>query len=170
MKMPDLQRLGIPGIVGLAVMLFNFSFYLGSVAPDRETLASLQQQRSTLLEDSAKGAGGAPDMTRRLPSVAANPLPIQIPELLRSVYLLATQRGLVIERATYGWVAKEGSPRVEINLPMQASYLALRSFLTDVQELSPSPSLDELTIKRQLASDTLVDANIRLSWRLAATP
>lgn len=167
MKTPDLQRLGIPGVIGLSLMLFNFSFYLGSIAPDQEALAKLKQQRSALLEASVPARGKLADAASGAPPVLRPPSLIQIPELLRSILALAAQQGLVIDRATYTLSEKDGPPRIEVNLPVQASYPALRSFLADVDALKPSPAIDELTIKRRLASDSLIDATLRLSWYLA---
>ena len=167
MKVPDLQRLGVPGVVGLGLLLFNFSFYLGSLAPDREELANLEQQRSALREGSAQARAAVLDPGKVSAPVARLPTLIQMPELLRSVFSLAAQRGLVIDRAIYTLSEKDGPPRIELNLPMQASYPALRLFLADVDGLKPAPAIDELTIKRRQASDVLIEATVRLSWPLA---
>jgi hypothetical protein len=166
MKMPDLQRLGIPGVVGLGLMLFNFSFYFGSFAPDREELAILKQQHNMLRESSVLVRPVEAEVLKESTSVVRPPSLIQIPELLRSVFSLATQRGLVIDRATYALSDTDGATRIELDLPVQASYPALRSFLGDVDGLKPSPAIDELTIKRRLASDSLIEATVRLSWQL----
>jgi hypothetical protein len=167
MKMPDLQRLGVPGVLGLSLMLFNFSFYLGSIAPDQEGLAILKQQRSALLEDSPSARGRVADAASSAPSILRPPSLNQIPELLRSVFSLAAQHGVVIDRATYSLSEKDGPPRIELDLPLQASYPILRSFLADVDRLKPAPAIDELTIKRRQASDAMIDATLRLSWSLA---
>ena len=169
MKIPDFQRLGKAGVIGLGLMLFNLSFYIGSVAPDREALADFERQRAELRERSSQAIAGAADESA---GSAAAPLPMlnQVPELLRSVYLLATQRGLAIDRASYALSEKEGLLRIEINLPMQTSYLVLRSFLTDVGGLKPPPAIDELTMKRRQVGDSLIEATLRLSWQLAPGP
>lgn len=170
MKTPDFQRLGRAGVIGLGLMLFNLSFYLGSVAPDQESLADLERQRAALLERSPQAISGAADESRPASALAPSPSLTQVPELLRSVYSLATQRGLVIDRASYALSEKEGPLRIEINLPMHTSYLVLRSFLSDLGGLKPSPAIDELTMKRRQASDSLIEATLRLSWQLAPGP
>lgn len=167
MKIPDFQRLGRSGVIGLGLLLFNLSFYFGSVAPDQEILADFQRQRAALIEKSPQAISGVVDGSRPASAVEVPPSLKQVPDLLRSVYWLATQRGLVIDRASYALAEKEGSLRIEINLPMQVSYLALRSFLSDIGGLKPPPAIDELTMKRRQASDSLIDATLRLSWQLA---
>lgn len=167
MKMPDLQGLGIPGVVGLGLMIFTVSFYFGNLSPDREKLASLKLQRSALLQGAAQGRAKAADASRGTLSVGPPPTLLQMPELLRSIFNLAVQRGLVIERATYTLSEKDATPRIELNLPLQGSYPALRLFLAEVDGLKPAPAIDELTLRRRQASDSLIDATVRLSWLLA---
>lgn len=169
MNMPDLKRLGVPGVIGLGLMLFNLSLYFGSVEPDQQALASLVQQRAKLLESSVQAQEKLADTGGGSPTVVRSLSLMQVPELLRSVFSLAAQRGLMIDRATYTMAERDGPPRIEFNLPMQATYPALRSFLADVDGLKPSPAIDELTIKRRLATDSLVEATVRLSWNLAPT-
>lgn len=167
MKLPDLQRLGLPGVIGLGLLLFNLSFYLGSIAPDLDRLATLEQQRNALRETAMQTRGKVTDLPSASPVEVRPPTLMQIPELLRSVFALATQRGLVIDQAIYSLSEKEGPPRIELNLPVQTNYPALRSFLADVDGLKPAPAIEELNIKRRLASDTLIEATVRLSWYLA---
>lgn len=167
MKMPDLQSLGIPGVVGLGLVIFTVSFYFGNLAPDREGLASLELQRSALLQGAAQGRAKAADASSGAPSLGTPPTLLQMPELLRSIFSLAAQRGLVIERATYALSEKDALPRIELGLPLQGSYPALRSFLAEVDGLKPAPVIDELTLRRRQASDSLIDATVRLSWLLA---
>lgn len=169
MRIPSLDRLGTPGIVGLGLMLFCLSFYLGSIAPAQDELVNLQQEAAQLLAVAGPpGAGEGEGAERRAASEALRPL-AALPELLKELNLLAQQRGIVIDRASYALSERDGQRRMEVNLPLVAGYPLLRAYLRDLL-LKGGPSLDELSFKRRQASDPQVEANIRLSYPLAPAP
>ena len=161
---PILERLGMPGVLGLGLLLFSFAFTLGSIAPARTELAGLKQQAAQL--QARLPEPGRPGVE---PSAPAEALPsiASLPELLKNLNALAEQRGVTIDRASYALTGREGQRRMEINLPLKAGYPALRGYLRDVLTLRASPSLDELTLKRQQSTDTVVEANVRLSYPLS---
>jgi hypothetical protein len=167
MILPSIERLGLPGVIGLGLMLFALSFYLSNVAPARAELASLRQQEAQLRAEmpaTTDADAGRPAVSEALPPISA------FPELLKELNALAEQRGVTIERASYTLSDRDGKRRMEINLPLKASYLSLRIYLRDVLMLRASPSLDELTLKRQQATDTVIEANVRLSYQFAPAP
>lgn len=167
MRIPSLDRLGMPGIVGLGLMLFCLSFYLGSIAPAQAELVNLQQEAAQLL--ALAGPPGEGEGAERLAaSEALRPL-TALPELLKELNLLAEQRGIVIDRASYALSERDGQRRMEVNLPIVAGYPLLRAYLRDLL-LKGGPSLDELSFKRRQASDPQVEATIRLSYPLAPAP
>lgn len=178
MRLPSLDRLGMPGIVGLGLMLFCASFYLGSIAPAQAELVNLQREAAQLQavagspgagagagEGEGEGEGGE----RRAASAALRPL-TAFPELLKELNLLAQQHGIAIDRASYALSEREGQRRMEISLPLVAGYPLLRAYLRDLMLLKAPPSLDELSFKRRQAGDPQVEANVRLSYPLAPAP
>lgn len=162
MKAAALDRLGKPGIVGLGLLLFCLSFYLGNVAPARQELARLHGEAARLtaaqLQGGERGAGASGEAPRRLPSFTT------ATDSLKELSALAERHGLSIERSTYLLSEQEGRRRLEVNLPLKASYGSLRGYLRDVLVLPSAPVLDELVLQRQKASDEIVEANIRLSY------
>lgn len=169
MNIPYQDRLGIPGVAGLGLLLFCLSFYFGSIAPERAALADMKQKETQLLVAAGGPARGAGEV-----GVAGRPVPgevlrsmAEIPGLLKELNTLAVQRGVAIDRAAYTLTGEAGQRRMEINLPLKANYPSLRAYLREVMMLKSPPSLDELTFKRQQSSDPLVEAAVRLSYRFA---
>lgn len=167
MRLPSLDRLGMPGIVGLGLMLFCLSFYLGSIAPAQAELVNLQQEAAQLVAVIGPPVAGEGEGSERLADrEALRPL-TALPGLLKELNLLAQQHGVAIDRASYALSEREGQRRMEINLPLVAGYPLLRAYLRDLMLLKGAPSLDELSFKRRQASDPQVEANVRLSYPLA---
>ena len=59
MKIPYQDRLGLPGILGLGLLLFCLSFYLGTIAPARTELRQLTSEETQLTAGAAAEAGVA---------------------------------------------------------------------------------------------------------------
>lgn len=172
MKWPTLDQLGIPGVTGLGLLLFGFSFYFGSVAPDRAELSNLKQEESQLQaavparmrEEVGGGRAGHPlGVEQRLSQS-------EFPEVLRALNALAEPHGVTINRASYLLIDRDGKQRMEINLPLKCTYPALRAYLRALMMMPGAPALDELTLKRQQSSDPLVEATIRLSYPFVSVP
>ncbi|MGE5469612.1 MAG: hypothetical protein ACM3X0_02310 [Bacteroidota bacterium] len=165
MKLPQLDRLGKPGIAGLGILLFCLSFYIGSIAPARDELASLQGQMAQLAPTarSARAAPGsaAPPASRSLPPFT------NATDTLKELGGLAARYGLTVDRATYGLSTQEGRLRLEINLPLKGNYASLRGYLLEALAQPAAPTLDELMLQRPQASDPVIEANARLSYFFA---
>lgn len=165
MNLLPLDRLGKPGIAGLGLLLFCLSFYLGNLAPARSELANLKPEAARL---AAAPAGGQGD--------AAGPAKVGLPpfttatEAQKELAALAERHGVNIERSTYLLSDQDGRRRLEVNLPLKAGYASLRSYLRDVLAQPAGPTLDELVLQRQKASDEVIEANVRLSYYFAPSP
>ena len=171
MKLPTLDRLGIPGIVGLGLLLFCLSFYLGNIAPTRDELAGLEQEKAQLLASAAptEEASKADAGKRLIPGEALPPL-TAFPQVLQELNALADKHGVTIDYASYTLTDDSGPRRMEVNLPFKTRYLSLRAYLRDILLLKNAPSLDELTLKRQQSTDPLIEANIRLFYYFSSAP
>lgn len=172
MMMPDLGRLGIPGITGLGLTLFCLSFYFGSFAPTQDKLAVLKLEQAQLLQSPAvqSAAGEGSKLTQHAAVSEYLPSINEIPELLKKLNDNAAKRGVNSERASYHLTDKDGQRRIEVSLPLKGSYPALRSYLRDALTLTPVTSLDEVSLQRTQAGDPLINANIRISYYFAASP
>lgn len=165
MKRDWLERLGKPGVAGLGLLLFCLSFYLGHIAPAQQELSRLQGEAAQLGPAPPTGAppaeGAAP---RQVPAFAT------ATDALKNLNALAEQHGLKPERGTYQLSDKDGLQRLEVIQPLRGGYLPLRAYLHDVLTQPATPAIDELVLQRQKASDTTIEANLRLSFYFTGTP
>lgn len=169
MKLPQLDRLGIPGVAALGLLLFCLSLYAGNIAPARNQLASLRSQVAQLASEAqppGPDTGGPPD------AKAGAPLPAftTATEAQKELNRIAEQHGVTIDHASYQLNNKDGQLRLEISLPLKGGYSALRSFLLEVLALPAAPTLDEVLLQRSQATDPLIEANVRFSFYFAAPP
>lgn len=166
MKALALEKLGLPGIAGIGLLLFCLFFYFGSVSSAQENLASLETERAQLaatavtLAEKAAPPGGRGQHLRPIS---------EAPELLKQLNALAEKDGVTIARASYEIKEKEGQQRLQVSMPLRVGYPSLRAYLIDALALSPSASLDELSLQRTQASDAAVEAQVRLSYGFAAS-
>jgi hypothetical protein len=89
MKLLELERLGAPGVIGLGLLVLALSFYVGTVAPTLDELATQQAEqvrlRAALASTAAAAIAGGPGQmaSGRLPGFSA------APELLKQLHQLA---------------------------------------------------------------------------------
>lgn len=169
MNLPDLGRLGIPGVVGMALLLFCLSFYFGSFAPARDELRALGSEQARLAQLAAQ-ASGAP-LGRAPAQSARHPPPAlaDAPDILKQLGAAAGRHGLALDHASYRLIVAEGQRRMELTLPLKGSYPGFRAFLRDLFGLAPAASIDELKLHRAAAREAQLEADLRLSYPLAAS-
>jgi len=157
-----LERLGLPGVIGAGLLLFCVVFYLAVVAPAQATRVELQERKAEQV--ALVGSPDAPASSRAplLPFSAA-------PALLTQLNALADQNGVAIERTTYLLRDEGGVRHLDVSMPVKAGYPALRGFLRDAMT-QKAASLEELSLQRSLVTETQLQAQVRLSFRFAATP
>lgn len=162
-----LERLGMPGIAGIGLLLFCLPFYFGNVAPAQTELANLENERAQLAATAAGRAAAAHGAAGARETGSAQPLPplADAPEVLKQLNSLAEKYGVVVERASYQMKGKDGQRQLEIGLPLKfGSYPTLRAYLREALALTASASLEELSVQRQQASDAGVEVQLRLSY------
>lgn len=155
-----LERLGMPGVAGIGLLLFCLAFFVGGVLPLREELAALGAERTQLVE-AGRRAAAVPD--EALPSLAA------VPTVLKQLNALADSHGIAVERASYVLRDQAGTLRLEVSMPLKVGYPALRAYLRDALAL-PAAALDELVLQRSQASDGALAAQVRLSYGFSPAP
>lgn len=141
---------------------------------EKERLA-LDTLRRTVLErraaatrvvDSGERAQGDADRQAALAVLLVSP--DQIGEQVRRVYALAAREQVGILQAEFRTEADaSGIDRVQVNIPIKATYPALRRFLERCLGELPNISLDRLTFKRSQVGESQVEARIHLSlWTI----
>lgn len=159
----------MPGVVGLGLLLFCISFYFGTLAPAGTELASLKNEETQLVASSTRQTAdrNRSDTTDDL-MAPRSLLPItEASSVLTNLNAAAEKHGVIAEHASYSSTNSNGRIRLEVNLPLQASYPALRIYLREALALSPATSLDELHLQRPQSSSPVIEANVRLSYYFA---
>lgn len=165
MTLPSLDRLGVPGVAGLGLLLFCLSFYLGSIGPGQERFEELNADIARLATRARPGGAPAPEAApRAVPSLAMTT------EALKQLNTIADKHGVQIEQATYTLSSQEGRQRLEITLPLKANYPAVRAYLREILSQPEALTLEELTLHRANAGEGLIEANLRLSSAFSAGP
>lgn len=159
MKSPGLEKLGYAGVVGLGLLIFCLAFYFGNVAPAHEELAGLQRQQARLLADvAATKDGRLGGRGKTLPTLA------EAPELLKQLNALADKHGVSVASTSYQLKERSGQLRLDVNLPLRAAYPSLRAYLHDALALAAPATITDITLKRAQASETTLEAQIRLAY------
>lgn len=164
-----LQMLGIPGFVGVGLLLFCASFYFSAVEPARTQLESAKGEarklaaalrapdpsvRETLIETEASSAGMKP---------ASDPI-----EIIRRLNAAAENSAVTIDQSSYTISDKDGHRRIEVSIPTKGSYLPIRSYLREALTVGRSARIDSLVLQRARATDPVLDADLKLSFELYA--
>lgn len=165
MRTFNLDRLGIPGVAGLGLTLFCLSFYFGNVAPAQQSLRTLQREEAHLLQASSAQGDKA---TTAKPTGAIIPLPMlsDAPEFIKKLNSIADKYGIAIEHVSYRLSEKDHQRRIEVNLPLQGNYPALRFYLRDALAIAPAISLDDVNLQRSSSNEPQVEARVRLTYYL----
>ena len=157
-----LDRLGVPGVAGLGLLLFSAAFHLAATAPARAELDDLRAEIGRLTAAAPGSRPAAVVPVQQLPSFA------QAPELLKQINALAEKNGVAVTRSSYQVKAEDSTRVYEVDLPLRVAYPTLRAYLRDVLSLAPTARLDDLNLHRAQATDPVVDAEVRLSFSFAA--
>ncbi len=162
--------IGLPGALGLGLIFFTASFYFSALAPaltEQERLQAEEQKlvlpdRQPLAAVTTASGDTRSDPDAMLPSAEAL-------ELFDRLHAVGEKNGIAIERATYNVIRHEklSALQYEVTLPLRGSYPNLRIFLRESLDLAPSASLDSLSLQRAKASDTALEASVRLSYLFA---
>jgi hypothetical protein len=177
-----LTLLGLPGLLGLALLVLAAWLYWGEAPLEAQALSE-QEEALTLLRDQLKRAtpGDNERASLAIPSsVDTEALWQQLWQFLpdaaaghrmqADVMSLARKRGIQLGSVQFRGEAVPGLPgvwRQRITLPVEAPYPAVRAWLNDVLQApawGPAVSLDALSIER---SDVMGDAvKARVVWSL----
>lgn len=169
------QRLGGLGLGALAVLAGAAAFYLLTVLP-------LQAQVVDLQADAARMRADAQQVRRvsaRLPNgleqlqmfYGAIPAISEAPALLNDIFGTAARAGVRLDASHYRITEHKGSriTRYEITLPVNGSYVQVRTFVAFVMTYVPSLSLDSLVVRKDKIGDGEVKAEIKMTLYLERT-
>lgn len=162
-----LRRIGVPGVVGLALLVAAIALAAGTPA--------LRQEARTLREFAAARDAALNEASRAPPQLSAEeqwrrfsagfPTRERNAEDLKLVFAAARRNGVSLLKGEYRVVAEANSPFVTyaLTLPVRESYGGIKKFTADVLRSLPHAEMDELRLERSDAGATTLDARIRIS-------
>lgn len=167
MKGMDLGRLGIPGLVGVGLLLFGISFYASTIAPADVTLEESRQTQVRLEQRATAAAIEKRDEHPGITNVPVLPPAVEATKLIKALHEAAETAGFPIDHLSYRMSSTPGVQRYEISLPLKGPYSDIRHFLDTALTLSVPATLDDIELHRSSAVDPKVDVQAHLSYYFA---
>ncbi len=164
------RRLGAAGLAGLGLLMAALLLQMAQVEP-MQRAAVAQREKLTLLQLNTAAQDSAPA------PVPLNPLAMLPPtgeaaQLIGELERMAQAHDLALPRGQYSVTPLAGTSlqRWQLVLPVEASYPALHAFIATALERLPNLTLDELKLKRERIEEEALQAELRLSLYVEATP
>lgn len=160
-----LNAAGWAGALGIGLCVFAVSFDLtgnraladaaDQLRREARSLAKTQRQHKRVPEVSER--------ERLAAFYAGLPLAERLPELLVRLHGHALARGVPTDKADYRVQAVAGTPleQVSLELPVRATYPAIRQWLDDVRAGMPELALDDLAFRRADIGKPDIEARVR---------
>ena len=168
-----LQRIGRPGVMGLALLALSASLAVSTLWPSWQELHRLRARVAATQESLRTKAARAPlpdeSTTGQLRAFYAFfPLHTDASESLLRVFAAARASNLQLSRGEYAVVTdrQTGLVLYRMMLPVRGGYTQIREFVVASLKAVPALALDELTFERPNISETQVQARVRLTLYL----
>lgn len=169
------QRLGRVGLGALLMLAGAAAFYLLTVLPLQTQVAGLKADAKRLQGDAQRfrrASARAPDGSEQLQTFyGLIPDVSEAPVLLNDIFGTAARAGVQLDVSHYRVTEDKGSrlTRYEITLPVNGSYIQVRTFVAFVMTYVPSLTLDSLTLRKDKIDDADVRAEIKMTLYLERT-
>ena len=168
-------RLGLPGVLGLGLLVFIGGFYFSTIYPEQLRLADLRQEIAQARSERSARAdteGPKTPADRLAAFYGAFPRPTDLPDLLQKVFAAATRQTLKLEQGDYRVTRDNagGLTQFQLSLPVRGSYPQIRKFVDAALIDVPTLSLDSIHFERQKVGDAAVDAKVKLIVFLGQRP
>jgi Tfp pilus assembly protein PilO len=165
----EVDRLGTPGVVGIALIVFAAAFYVSTMRPAERGLVELRAEARDLerqLRMSGSLAGREATPSEQLATFYAFfPDSATTPELLKRINAAAESKGIVLESGEYRMQRTEGTRlgRYEITLPVKGSYAQIRGFVAAVLAAVPAAVLEDVNLRRENVGSARLEARVRFT-------
>lgn len=159
-----LARLGLPGVLGIGVLLACAGFYFSAVVPVERELAAQRLAAERLRARTPfqpVTAGGREEELQRF--YALFPPIERLSAELEDLYSLARASKLELAQGEYRLEKGVGLWSYRVTLPVRGSYSQIRAFVGAVLRDKPIASLDAMRFERKKAGEPMLDAQLRLT-------
>lgn len=165
-----LQRLGVPGVVGMAILAAGILYGLASVLPARSDLERARHQAARS-QGSPAANGAVPALAPQTAAgqlarfYAALPPQDEATAWLNRLYQAAGKEKLTLARGEYSLQTDPDSrlARYQIVMPVRGDYGQIRRFLRSALAGMPHLALEEISFQRQSIAEAHLEARIRFT-------
>jgi len=164
------QRLGVPGLAGIAILAAGIIYGLTSVLPARGALETARHQAARSQgKPPATGAASAPAPQTAAEQLArfytALPPQDDATAWLNRLYQAAGKEKLSLARGEYSLQTDADSrlARYQIVMPVRGDYGQIRRFLRNALADMPPLALEEVSFQRQSIAEPTLEARIRFT-------
>jgi len=160
------EILGMPGILGLALIVFSSGFYFSTYSPEQLRLEELRLDLTRRDGKNPRTLEEDPGYSREALGAFYGFFPPSnhIADQMRKVYGAAGRQGLRLERGEYRAVKDSVGKlvRYQATLPLKGTYPQVRKFVASVLVEVPNLSLESIQFERQRVGDPTVEAKVKL--------
>jgi hypothetical protein len=168
-----LQRLGRPGVIGIALLASSLGLAVSTLLPSWQELGRLRAKAAAAQESLRTAAARAPRPDESPAGqlrafYAFFPLHTDASGSLSHMFAAARESGLQLSRGEYAIVTDRQTGLVvyRMTLPVRGGYTQIREFVAASLKAVPALALDEVTFERPKISETQVQARVRLTLYL----
>ena len=168
-----LQRLGRPGVIGVALLVSSLGLAVSTLLPSWQ---ELERQRATLAaaQESLRTAAARAPLPDESPAAqlrafyAIFPPHTEASASLSHMFAAGKQSGLQLSRGEYAIVTdrQTGLVLYRVTLPVRGGYTQIREFVAASLKAVPALALDDVIFERPSVSETQVQARVRLTLYL----
>lgn len=159
------ERLGWPGLLGLALLLAALGLDRFQVLPMEDQAARLEARLASM----ASRPRGPAEMPAPADPIGNLALGADAPQAVARLFAAATHAGLRLEQGSYR-PSGGGPRRYQIALPLNGEYPAIRAFLGEALERQPGLALDSLSLARENIASPALKARLGLTFYLREAP
>ena len=168
-----LERLGRPGVIGVALLVSGLGLAASTVWPSWQELTR-QQARLAAAQERQRAAAARAPLPDDSPAGQLRVFYAHFPAhhdasgSLSQLFAAARESGLQLSRGEYAFVTDRQTGLVvyRMTLPVRGGYTQVREFVAAALKAVPALALDELTFERPRISETQVQARVRFTLYL----
>lgn len=167
-----LAKLGLPGTLGLGLLLASTIFCFSVLLPLKKDIDELRTDIQQYDIRSEKLSGIQINPAQKLGEFYSFfPGAETTPDRLAIIYKIAAQQNINLEQGEYRLVRDQHGKilRYEINFPVKGSYIQIRKFLSKTLAAVPNLSLDNISFSRQKITDVMLESQLKMTLYITGT-
>ena len=163
------QTVGVPGLLGLAILVACAAFYRLNIVPAQSAL----EARRAAVEQTRKNPSAVSPLLRHEQELRkfreSFPPLANLADQLELMHALAARANVRVQQTEFRLEADpSGLAAYRISLPVRGRYSEIRTFVSGVLKQLPTASIDRLRFQREKIASTEIEAQLRLTFYFRA--